>query len=206
MTLVAILAVVAALVTVWLSRPERRIIEANQTLRGIHQAMVMHAEGNSGYFPGLDAEGRDVDLRVEARLELLLRANYFTSEYLISPSEAKPGWTTGQTFTSSHYSYAFLQVPTSGARRTEWSSTLHPKAVVGGDRNTGTTESPASVATDVRHPDRSGWRGTVLFNDNHVSWMESHQIDTEYAGHATERDHLFDSTSPDDALLVHSGN
>lgn len=193
-----------------------RSMQNSTQLRGIHQGLVMYAQGNKSKFPGLNADGTDGDLSVENRFAIMLRNNYFTGEYAISPSEAKTAWTTGPV-TSAHYSYAMLQIPPEGGRRTEWSETLNTEAAVVGDRNLGTAAAPSSVWSHPGDP----WRGSVLWNDNHVGFESTHVVRTNYGGYSAHlpdgtkqyvgptnnpSDHLFDAAGVSDALLIHSGN
>lgn len=196
-----------------------RSMQNNTQLRGIHQSMVMYAQGNGGYFPGLNADGTDGDLSVENRFEILLKNNYFTGEYAISPMEHRTAWTTGPVITA-HYSYAMLQVPPSGQRRVEWSETLNNQAIAASDRNTGAPGAPTSVYSGTAVPNNrfgcthrrypNTWVGSVVYNDNHVVFGQTHEPDTVYgtgkAAVLNKLDHLFDSTGDHDALLVHSGN
>lgn len=191
------------------SRGPRRQLPNNTQVRGIHQSMVMYAQGNKGYFPGLDSAGADGRTDVAARFEILLHGNYFTGEYAVSPSETFTAWTTGPVYPH-HYSYAMSQLPPTGQRRAEWSETLNTEAAVLGDRNKGTAALPHSVHTEAAsYPN---WRGTVAYNDNHVVFESTHVVETAFGtGKHTvtnKADHLFaeDTTSDDDALFIHTSN
>lgn len=185
------------------SRGPHRQMQNNTQVRGIHQSMVMYAQGNKSKFPGIDIDGNDADLRVEARMQVLLEGNYFTGEYAVSPSETRTYWTTG-VVTTEHYSYAMLQVPSEKTgRRAEWAETLNTEAVVVGDRAKHTGGRLHSVHTE---PDE-GWRGSVAYNDNHVVFESTHELATKYGvGDANKLDDLFTAAGDYDALLVHSGN
>jgi prepilin-type N-terminal cleavage/methylation domain-containing protein len=213
---IAIIAVAAAIAVVALplfgtSCGGSRPMQNNTQLRGIHQSLVMYAQGNKGRYPGINPDGTDGDLSVEARLQVLLEHNYFTGDYLISPTETRTAWTTG-TLTTAQYCYAILQLPAAGGRRNEWRETLNTEAPVLGDRNVGTAAAPYSVWTAPASG--GGWRGTVAWNDNHVAFESTHVLKTAYdpppRSTATQQrfpnDHLFDSPGNDDALLIHSGN
>src|SRR5690606_18902402 len=135
-------------------------------VRGIHQGMVMYAQGNNSRFPGLTgqnmlfpSDGFQVNDHTkdgafpETRYRIMLDGNYFTGEYMISPSETKTEWTTG-VVTTLNFSYAMLQIsdgtgsvennllaPDANAgRRAEWSETLNTEAAIMGDRNTGAND------------------------------------------------------------------
>ena len=187
---------------------------------------------NSNVFPtGESGEGYEV----EARYYLLLDGNFFTGEYPISPVDAKTEWTSGQVF-SSNYSYSMLKIDDvdqtsapdneqSDGRRREWQDTLNTQAVVMSDRNTGTDVDPTNNNDDVMsiHTSKEGqWKGTVVWNDNHVTFESTHILETKYSGgepvlHPTTdepNDNLFnadeDSSDPTprdgfDAHMIHSG-
>ena len=187
-------------------------IQQNTQVRGIHQALVMYSQGNSGYYPGLDDRGNLIDATVEYRFQQLLDGNYFTGEYAISHAENKAAWTTG-TVTSENYSYAMLDIDAGpGGRRNEWRDILNPNAVAISDRNTG---NDATANVQSAHLDTPGeWRGQVAYNDNHVVFETTHVLPTGYTvfdqdGHSSilqhKTDNLFASDSPDDALMIHSG-
>lgn len=192
-----------------------RQMQNNTQIRGIHQSLVMFAQGNRGYFPGIDGDGADLDLAVQKRFEILLQGNYFTPEYAVSPHEVKTPWITGPVLPE-HYSYSMLQVPPPidpehpkrtpiPNRRQEWSETLNHEAVTVSDRNLGTTAAPYSIHTEPSS--EPNWRGTVAYNDNHVAFESSHILPTKYGlADAISTDHLFESPGADDALLIHSGN
>ncbi|MEX0885699.1 MAG: hypothetical protein WD009_04590 [Phycisphaeraceae bacterium] len=208
MTLTEVIAVVAVAIVaggglfLWLDSQRQRSRHWPNTreLRGIHQAMVMYSGGNNGFYPGLDAGGEPIATDVEDRLTLLLDGDYFSPDYLVSSLERERApWESGP-FTSDHYSYAMLQLPEAGGRYDEWSETLSTNAIVLGDRNTGTADDPASVH------DGEPWRGSVVWNDNHVAFETTHIHDTAYGGFEHTDDHIFKADGDDDAYLIHSGN
>ncbi len=195
-------------------------MKSSTQLRGIGQGMVVFAQGNNLWYPGLDAHGNG-DPTVEDRFQILLDANYFTGEYAINPNDLgkrMTPWRTGPV-TNRNYSYAMLQVnpgasfdpakpPAVGspyARRKEWRDTLNGDAVILADRNTGTAAAPQSVWTTT--PGVPGdWRGSVTRNDNSTSFETTHiAARTVYSGVETLKDHLFEASSDSDALLIHSG-
>ena len=174
--------------------------DRGRQLRGIHQGLVMYAQGNNDYYPGLNAQGEPIAIRVEQRLKLLLDGDYFSPEYLVSPVErGREPWRSGP-FTAEHNSYAMLQVPESGGRHAEWRDTMNTRAAILADRNTGTVDDPSSI--HYRH----AWRGHILWNDNHVGFEMSPLQETEYGGVRNEQDHIFRAEGDDDAYMIHSGN
>ena len=185
-------------------------------VRGIHQGMVIYAQGNKlgggkGYFPGLDAEGEPVDLSVQARFKILLDREAVTPEYLLNENDEKSGHKTawhpgsGEAFGSDHYSYAMLDISDEGGRREEWAETLNTQAVVLSDRNTGSDSDMNVDSLWVR--EAGTWRGTVVHNDNSTRFETTHILnDTRYdGGEFNATDNLFESAGTEDALLIHSG-
>lgn len=185
--------------------------------RGIHQGMVIFAQGNNGWFAGLDIHGKG-NPTVEERLQILLTGNYFTPQYIISPGETDPTITatTDGIVRVTNHSYALLQLnpgvtfdadkPVADgspyARRKEWRDTTNPDAPIIADRNIGTVTAPQSIWTITP----GDWRGSVTHNDNSTSFETSHIAPrTVYAGVETLKDHLFEAAGDDDALLIHSG-
>jgi hypothetical protein len=193
-------------------------MQSNTQVRGIHQGMFMFAQSNNTWFPGLDGHGNG-NPSVEYRYELLLKGNYFTGDYAISPLEQRTAWTTGAV-TASMYSFSMLElnpgasfdvnqpVPNSSpfARRKEWRDTCNTSAVVISDRNTG--KGPLNLAQSVHVTTPGIWRGSVAYNDTHVNFETTSVIaNTKYAGVAHKTDDLFTASGGggDDALMIYSG-
>lgn len=156
----------------------------------------------------------------------LLDGNYITPEYAISPSETEPMalYPGSGPVTADHYSYATLEFGKTGSvntdsrsgiqsyypgsasagRASEWSQTLNSQAVVLSDRNTGIN---GTNAVDSIHSGSPGsWRGSVLWNDNHVAFDTTQYFETKYgSGSLNPNDNLFedDGTGGYDAIMVH---
>jgi len=212
---------VGALVLAWVgltSRPRPRPPMRNMSsLKNIHQGMYRYAQDNGDYFPGLDSRGRDVDLTVEGRLKMLLDSDHVSPEDLISSAESKSAWKSG-TVTSAAYSYALLAIPAAGGRRDEWSGTSNSQAVVMSDRNTGADGTPENVQS-IWTNQPGDWRGSVCWNDNHVSQETTQEMENAQYGKAPALadDSLFlagdgkpldesaERTDADDALMIYSG-
>ena len=192
--------------------PHRQLQNATQ-LRGIHQGMVIYAQGNkvggaTGYFPGLDASGYPLDVTVEHRFQVLLEADAFTPEYLINPDDvSKVAWDpkAGVPLISGNYSYAILDISEPGGRREEWAETLNTQAIVLSDRNIG---SDADAKVQSIWSDPGEWRGNVVRNDNSTSFeLDVGDFETRYGSSKVINlgDNLFASPGTDDALMIHSG-
>lgn len=214
---------------------------ASSQLRGIHQALVTYSNSNKNHFPGLDPKGNiladslnDTGLSgdgdtVEARYWIMLDGGFFTPEYAISPSENDsrvteydPG--TGRHSnpvvwdnTTRHFSYAMLSIdgtpgrpPTAAGRAYEWTQTLNTNAIVVSDRNTG-SNAMAGVQS-IHTQTRGDWKGTVLWNDNHVGFEQGQYFETRYGTGSYRdpptytRDNLFEAAADDDAYMIHQGD
>ncbi len=182
-------------------------IRPSSQLRDIHQGLVTYANSNKEWFPGIDKLGQDEGITVEQRYQILLEGDYFTPEYAISPTETEaiePWQDQDSPITSANYSYAMLQIPEQeGGRREEWSQTLNSLAIVVSDRNLASKTNPTSIHSERDEP----WHGSVLWNDNHVGFEDTDELETKYgSGELNEKDRLFISAGKFDALLIHSGN
>ncbi len=231
--LLVVISIIALLIGILLpaigaARIAARLMESNTRLRGIHQGMVTYAQGNRGYFPGLDSDGKllaaaaidgaDVNAGVpRARLLIMLKASYFTGEYIISPHETRTPWTESlANITKDQHSYAMLAIDANAdgttdgnGRGAEWRDTLNSNAVVLTDRNTG-ANATSQVSSVWTGKDSGQWRGGAVYGDNHVQTETTHQIaHTRYGSGATvTTDSLFANdndtaaTAGNDAAMV----
>lgn len=206
-------------------RTARRMQNSTQ-LRGIHQGLVIFAQSNKNYFAGLNSRGDILadNLQntgqsgegdtVQARFWILLQSDAFTPEYAISPSETNNvteysgdsadaiEWTTAGV---KHYSYALLSIngtvgqAPDAPRAQEWKETLNTSAVVVSDRNTGSggTTGATGTAQSVHTNEVGEWRGSVLWNDNHVGFEQDLLFSTKYAN-----GELNDNGNPTDNLFL----
>jgi len=198
-------------------------------LRGIHQGIVIFAQSNKFYYPGLDAQGNPLPdglettgnsgegTTVEARFWILLRNDFFTPEYAISPIENDPkiaeyasqatdqdrDWSDmSRPVTQQNYSYAMLDIDELGERKLEWRETANPQAVLLSDRNIGSADNPSSIHVEAGRP----WKGHAAWNDNHVVFETKPVLETKYHNSPLFlEDELFRAESGDDALLIYSG-
>ena len=246
--LLVVISIIALLIGILLpalgaARRTARQMQNSTQLRGIHQGFVMYAQGNKSKFPGLNADGKvspvgtaggpedNLGSTVERRMGTMLKNNYFTGEYAISPSETKTAWTTG-TVTTLRYSYAMLKISNTAAgasgtlapdgnagRVNEWNETLNTEAAVVSDRNKGPNSSTSSASsysvwTEKPAGTAEDWRGSVLWNDNHVGFESTHTLRSKYStGPAQTADNLFtegntgaSATTEYNALMVYQSN
>lgn len=161
----------------------------------------------------------------QGRMWIMLDGNFFTPEYAISPSETAsvteydPNTNIEVVFGSGtatkNYSYALLQIhnssnavantaPFYGGRASEWTQATNTQAVVASDRNTGANIANSSSihTTDV---DTNEWKGSVLWNDNHVAFEQTNILETRYGNGelnvtsaGLEADNLFEADDSTD--------
>ncbi len=194
------------------ARRTARQVQNSSQLRQIHLGMLSYAMSNqaganAGWYPGLDAQGRAVDLSVEHRFGLLLDAGYVAPDYLLNPADVVTtpyDYNHGGPLTAHNYSYAMLNITQPGGRRDEWRETYNFAAVVLADRDTTPMHGPPgskSVWSDA------GWRGSIARNDGAVMFEHSHIIpQTQYGqSQPNQQDDLFTPSGTDDAWLIHEG-
>ena len=217
--LLVVISIIALLIGILLpalgaARRTARQMQNSTQVRGIHTGLVLFSQGNNTYYPGLTTLGAEMGDNtddVEFRFRELLEDNYFTGEYAISPSEALTIWKSG-TVTTANYSYAMLSMNddnAAGNRRNEWRDTSNSEAVVLGDRvKLNGTDKFKSVHTNPSSTTTNEWRGSVGFNDNHVTFEATHDgLDTQYGDDSHTNDNLFSvDTANSDCVLIHGGS
>jgi len=185
--LLVVISIIALLVGILLpalasARLTARKMQNSSQLRGIHQQMVVFAQDNKNFFPGLTPTGVVNGLAGQGRLRdatfgMLERGDYYEAPYLVSPGEVDPsinGESPRNGPTTSYGSFAVLEYATGPALssptdlgRLEWKESLQTTAVVLSDRAINLTAArPQSIWMSVN----GQWSGTVLFNDNHAQF------------------------------------
>jgi len=194
----AVLLIALVLPAVGQSRRSSRLMQNSAQIKGIHQSMVMYSQGNRDWYPGLNSKGELIDGSTEYRFQIMLEGDYFMGEYITSPAELLVAWEDGPV-TRDHYSYAMLRIADAEKdrhRREEWKDTANSQAVVLSDRNTSFGGVYRSVWTDSFDPgEGTDWRGSVGWNDNHVSQETTCLMENTQYGEAPmlENDHLFET-------------
>jgi prepilin-type N-terminal cleavage/methylation domain-containing protein len=222
--LLVVISIIALLIGILLpalgaARRTARQMQNNTQVRGIHQALVMFAQSNSDNFAGLNGDSQlyasdATDIQstgaggaVATRFEILLDKNFFSGDYIISPSETKTEWTSGLV-DSSMYSYAMLAItdtntstfgsetaPDDNAGRLrEWKDTLNTLAPILTDRAKGTAITNIYSVHTKKPASGTDWRGSVAWNDNHVKFETDELVDTKYLTNI-EKENLFDDST-----------
>lgn len=242
--LLVVISIIALLIGILLpalgaARRTARQMQNSTQVRGIQTALVLFSQGNNTYYPGITTTGTQSSTientgganaapsltatEVENRFKVLHADNYFTSEYMISPSETKTSYDATNDLTSENYSYAMLQIGSAddassvmgtGQRRNEWRDTSNSEAVVISDRaklnsSSGGTDYIKSVHTNPSSSTVNEWRGSVGFNDNHVSFEATHNgLTTQMGDVTTTGDNLFATggVNADDVAMAFKDN
>jgi prepilin-type N-terminal cleavage/methylation domain-containing protein len=216
--LLVVISIIALLIGILLpalgaARRTARQMQNSTQVRGIHSGLVLFSQGNNTYYPAINTIGGLIASdSVEFRFQELLDDNYFTGEYIISPSETKTASTsTPKAITTDNYSYALLELDFGASnRRNEWRDTSNSEAAVISDRakkNGANATAIKSVHTNPSVTTVNEWRGSVGFNDNHVTFEATHDnLNLQYGDDNRSNDNLFSDSSSSDALMIYAGS
>ncbi|MFG0249699.1 MAG: type II secretion system protein [Phycisphaeraceae bacterium JB051] len=242
--LLVVISIIALLIGILLpalgaARRTARQMQNSTQVRGIHTGLVLFSQGNNTYYPGLTTIGGDIGTvtytsgggaqvsvsgddpasYVAYRFRELVEDNYFTGEYMISPSETKTTWAgSGNDVTADNYSYALARIDVAGQRKNEWRDTSNSEAAVISDRAKKNGTHIKSVHTNPSATNTNEWRGSVGFNDNHVTFEATHNgQDLQYGDQSIVKDDLFYASDDEDsagntldpednAYMVYEGN
>ncbi|MFK7789135.1 MAG: type II secretion system protein [Phycisphaeraceae bacterium] len=167
----------------------------------------------SSAIPGNWTGGARAGQYPEARWILLMADDAFTPEYAISPAETNEKmteWDPNGTYTQSDDQYissfglSALFTNLGGAdfvangRTGEWRDTANSRAVVVSDRLAGGTFNAPQTHQSLWS--ENGWKGSITFNDNHVEFSDTSEIEgTKYVDTAAELpDNIFGQFGGDD--------
>ncbi|MEM6550670.1 MAG: prepilin-type N-terminal cleavage/methylation domain-containing protein [Planctomycetota bacterium] len=215
--LLVVISIIALLIGILLpalgaARRSARQVTNSTQLRGIHQGMVTFAQGNNGFFPGIEGdgtfnEGEPAILNTNYggtptlpsnSVAIMLNDNLFVPEYCNNPEDGfvfEVDITVDAAISDRNFSYGMLELHDANpganpgdqspdrARAIEWSETLNTAAVVMSDKNTGGDGVVGSLVSSVWTDQNSGdWRGTVVRNDNSTTFEASPELENTRYG------------------------
>jgi hypothetical protein len=168
-------------------------------LRSIHQAMVIFAQNNNTFLPGLDTEGNILPANAKdfflipgntltgasmsARYYILLNGSFVAGDLLINPQDALTKWTVSTALPAiDQFSYPALRIGLGAqstdngahkARTGEWRDNANSQAILLTDCNTAPTASSNAVRSvwSKTSGTSADWKGTVLWGDNHAEYL-----------------------------------
>ncbi len=198
--LLVVISIIALLIGILLpalgaARRNAQRMENNTRLRGIHQGCVQYAQGNDQKFPGLggDLVNEPNPRKTSGRFLIMLDANYFTPDFIISPLEQLTESST--TITTDNFSYTFLEIGgTANMRMNEWSATANSEGAVISDRSKLLDANLATTSIHVTSETTASadWRGGVAWNDNHITFETTGVLErTRYHTLTTTNDDIF---------------
>ncbi len=230
--LLVVISIIALLIAILLpalgaARRTARRMQGTANLRGIQQAFVTQGNSNKERFAGMNSKGQILGANtrttgsganhgghVTSRFWIMLKGEFFTPEYIISPSETEtreeyetPTGNTVVAVENDNYSYALLQIRngnpvTTGSgnprpfsvlaadapRAAEWRQSLNSQAVIACDR--ATSENNSVGDNDIRsiHTDEDGeWRGSLVWGDGHAGFEQEQFHETKYGSGGLNR-------------------
>ncbi|HCD33643.1 MAG TPA: hypothetical protein DER01_14635 [Phycisphaerales bacterium] len=199
--LLVVISIIALLIGILMpalasARSSARQMQSTTQLRGIQASLTLFAQSNKTWYPGIDSRGQmtSTTANVENRYQLMLNQNYFAGQYIISPEETgRTTWMPGDTVTANHYSYAMLMIHpnNAGDRELEWRETSNGEAPVMADRAIGNGVGIKSIHTNPL-VNVTEWIGSVVWNDNHAGFVNSHLMSTQLGDHRFDSDNLFE--------------
>jgi len=191
------------------ARRTARQMQNNTQIRGIHQGMVIFSQGNKSWYPGVDSSGVILPAAAPAglgdlpitRYRIMMLNDFFTGEYAIAPVETKVPWVVDTTTAPAidNISYAMLQIGLAATsdELDEWKETVNSQAIVISDRIIGPSASEKSIWTSPTAG--ANWRGSVGWNDNHVTF------ETDFQNHTTKYGNDVLNNADDDLTLDVAG-
>ncbi|MFK7788464.1 MAG: prepilin-type N-terminal cleavage/methylation domain-containing protein [Phycisphaeraceae bacterium] len=220
--LLVVISIIALLIAILLpalgaARKSARQMQSATQTRGQHQGMVIHANENKGFYPGLTNDGQNwTDAAdnysntrgntVEARMSIMLEGEYFTPDYIIHPNDPitheayKIGSATP--FATINNAYALLEIGFGGSAPStrkpmlvnEWRDTMNAQAIVGGERLLDVVggafgDPTAYVSTWSSDPGRAEW--SIVWNDNHTETRNTALFQTKYGQYSNDFDDLY---------------
>lgn len=206
--LLVVISIIALLIGILLpalgaARRTANQMKNSSQVRGIHQSMVIFAQNNNTYLPGLnntgvplsstDASYNSVSPKssggasFSGRYYILLNGSFVAGDLLINPQDVLSKWSVSTTMpTTDQFSYSLLRIAgatntisfagTDGVNRVpEWRDNANSQAILIADRNSASAATSAGVRSVWSTSSGTGadWKGTVLWGDNHAEFLNA---------------------------------
>lgn len=220
--LLVVISIIALLIAILLpalgaARESARRMQNNVNLRSLHQAMVIYAEENKGFYSGLSSQGDvlstqqlEADAAAPAgtfaalngtaivpRFAVLAYRDVVASEHLISPQDTdRTAWDgPPAVFSHQNLSYAMLDISVNDSpSRAAWQNDLSSLTPIMSDRSTRGTPGPSTVGESLWSEDI--WQGGLVWNDGHTTFQNSPDIgNTRLANFDIPEDNIIDGTT-----------
>ncbi|MEM6506058.1 MAG: prepilin-type N-terminal cleavage/methylation domain-containing protein [Planctomycetota bacterium] len=223
--LLVVISIIALLIAILLpalgaAREAASKMQNTVNLRSLHQATVVYAEENKGYYMGLHSDGRVktiADLEADSnlppgtffgldgrgvapRFAVLAYSDVVASEHFISPKDTdRFAWNGSDPFTHQSVSYALLDISTTAvspvlSAQKSWRNDLNSRTPIMSDRSTRGNVGPSTTGSSLWDEDL--WQGGLVWNDGHCTFENSPDVGTtELAGTTIEEDNLIDATT-----------
>jgi prepilin-type N-terminal cleavage/methylation domain-containing protein len=206
--LLVVISIIALLIGILLpalgaARRTANQMKNSSQVRGIHQSMVIFAQNNNTYLPGLnntgvplsstDASYNSITTKssggasFSGRYYILLNGSFVAGDLLINPQDVLTKWSVSTTLPSTdQFSYSLLRIAggtnttsfggNDGVNRVpEWRDNANSQAILIADRNTASAATSTAVRSVWSQSSGTGadWKGTVLWGDNHAEFLNA---------------------------------
>ena len=206
--LLVVISIIALLIGILLpalgaARRTANQMKNSSQVRGIHQSMVIFAQNNNTYLPGLnntgvplgsaDATYNSVSTKssggasFSGRYYILLNGSFVAGDLLINPQDVLTKWSASSALPSTdQFSYSLLRIASAtntttyngndgGNRVAEWRDNANSQALLICDRNSASGPNSSAVRSVWSTSSGSGadWKGTVLWGDNHAEFLNA---------------------------------
>lgn len=168
--------------------------------------------------------GASAGSHVSARWCLLYEGEYIPPEYGFSPGEIEPErltpfdpYAADGSYTRDNYltSFALPQLIvdpagtlTAKGRVSEWSDSAGSRAVTVSDRMHSGNNQDVSTHSSIWNTEPGGWEGAIAFNDNHVEFYNSPEVESTIYGSVQNSlpDNLFADNPPGEQNSINHSN
>jgi hypothetical protein len=183
------------------SKGKHKHMRKPSQMRGMHQSMVIYAQNNNTYLPGLDSSGNILPPTapafskvpnnalaggsMAARYYILLENSFIAPDLMINPQESLKKWSTDKAMPATdQFSYALLRIASAAdttdignqaGRIVEWRDNANSQAILISDRNTASAATSSAVRSvwSTTTGTQADWKGNVVWGDNHAEFLNA---------------------------------